>query len=123
MMTVNTPLGRIVIADDDKNLREVVEDLLTEAGYEVETAGDGVQALAAVDRTVPALMLLDMRMPNLGGLGVLERLQQRGPAFPVIVITAQPDATAAAIERGASRVLIKPLSLDVLLDAVQAAVA
>ncbi len=64
---------RILIADDNRNGRAVVEDLLTAAGYQVEAVGDGVETLAAIERTPPALLLLDMRLPNLDGLGVLEQ--------------------------------------------------
>jgi two-component system response regulator MprA len=121
---INTRIAhRIVVADDDRNLRALIEDLLTEAGYEVATASDGVEALAAVEQAVPALMLLDMRMPRMDGLTVLDHLRQSGRTFPVVVITAQPDAGEAALARGAVRVLLKPVSLDVLLDAVQSAVA
>ena len=121
---INTRIAhRIVVADDDKNLRAVIEELLTDAGYEVVAASDGVEALAAVEHTAPALMLLDMRMPRMDGLTVLDHLRRSGRTFPVVVITAQPDAGEAALARGAVRVLIKPVSLDVLLDAVQAAVA
>jgi CheY-like chemotaxis protein len=113
---------RILVADDDKNLRRVVGELLEDAGYAVEVAADGEEALAAIDRGVPALLLLDVRMPRLDGIAVLERLRQRSPSFPVIVITAQEDAGLAAVERGAARVLVKPLSLDGLLEAVRATI-
>ena len=121
---INTRIAhRIVLADDDRNLRALIEDLLIDAGYEVATANDGVEALAAVEHAVPALMLLDMRMPRMDGLAVLDHLRQSGRTFPVVVITAQPDAGEAALARGAVRVLIKPVSPDVLLDAVRSAVA
>jgi two-component system response regulator MprA len=110
---------RILIANDDRNLRAVLGDLLTDAGYEVETVSNGLEALAAVERTPPALLLLDLRVPNLDGFGVLEHLRDTGRTFPVIMITAQYDAGEAALTRGALRVLVKPLTLDVLLDAVE----
>ena len=113
---------RILVADDDKNLRRVVGELLADAGYAVEVAADGVEALAAIERGEPALLLLDVRMPRLDGLGVLEHLEQRAKTFPVIVITAQEDACQDAVARGATRVLVKPLSLDGLLEAVRAAI-
>jgi two-component system response regulator MprA len=114
---------RILIAGDDRNGRAVVEDLLTAAGYQVEAVGDGVEALAAIERTPPALLLVDIRMPTLDGLGVLERLQRSGRTLPVIMITAQYAARETAMARGAACVLIKPLTLDGLLDAVQAIVS
>ena len=110
---------RILVVDDDRNHRHVVEELLAEAGYEVEVAADGLEAIAAIERTPPALLLLDLRMPNLDGIGVLERLSHGPRAFPVIVITAVQDADADVIARGAASVITKPVSLDALLDAVQ----
>ena len=112
--------GHIVIADNEKNFCAVVEELLTAAGYEVEAVGDGVEALAAVERHPPALMLLDLRMPILDGLGVLEQLQGSKRRFPVVVVSAVDDASEAALARGAARVLVKPFGIDVLLDAVRA---
>jgi two-component system response regulator MprA len=111
---------RILIADNEKNFCAVVEELLTAAGYEVEAVGDGLEALAAVERHPPALMLLDLRMPILDGLGVLERLQGNGRGFPIVVVSAVDDASEAALARGAACVLIKPFGIDVLLDAVRA---
>jgi len=110
---------RILIADDDRNHRRIVEELLAEAGYEVEGAADGIEALAAIERTPPELLLLDLRMPNLDGIGVLERLRALPRTFPVIVITALQDADADVIARGATSVLIKPVSIDALLHAVE----
>ena len=96
-----------------------MEELLAEAGYEVEGAADGIEALAAIERTPPELLLLDLRMPNLDGIGVLERLRALPRTFPVIVITALQDADADVIARGATSVLIKPVSIDALLHAVE----
>ena len=110
---------RILIADDDRNHRQIMEELLAEAGYEVEGAADGIEALAAIERTPPQLLLLDLRMPNLDGIGVLERLRSLPRTFPVIVITALHDADTDVIARGATTVLTKPVSIDALLDAVQ----
>ena len=110
---------RILIADDDRNHRRILEELLAEEGYEVDVASDGLEALAVIERTPPALLLLDLRMPKLDGVGVLERLRQRPRMFPVVVITAHQEADEDVIARGAVGVLIKPVSLDALLDAVQ----
>ena len=110
---------RILVVDDDRNHRRVVEELLVEAGYEVEVAADGFEAIAAIERTPPALLLLDLRMPNLDGIGVLERLSHGPRTFPVIVVTAVQVDDAEAIAHGAASVIIKPVSLDALLDAVQ----
>ena len=114
------PSGRrILVVDDDRNHRHVMEELLAEAGYEVEGAADGLEALAAIERRPPALLLLDLRMPNLDGIGVLERLRHTPRSFPIVVFTALQDADAEVIARGATSVITKPVSLDALLDTVQ----
>ena len=111
--------SRILVVDDDRNHRHVLEELLAEAGYEVEVAADGLEALAAIERMPPALLLLDLRMPNLDGFGVLERLRLTPRTFPIIVVTALQDADAEVTALGAASVIIKPVSLDALLDTVQ----
>jgi CheY-like chemotaxis protein len=111
--------SRILVVDDDRNHRHVLEELLAEAGYEVEVAADGLEALAAIERMPPALLLLDLRMPNLDGIGVLERLRHEPRTFPIVVFTALQDADAEVIARGAASVLTKPVSLDALLDTVR----
>ena len=110
---------RILVVDDDRNHRHVIEELLAEAGYEVEVAADGLEALAAIERMPPALLLLDLRMPNLDGIGVLERLRHTPRTFPIVVFTALQDADEEVIARGAAGVITKPVSLDTLLDTVQ----
>jgi two-component system response regulator MprA len=110
---------RILVTDDDLNHRHLIEQLLAEEGYEVEGAGDGLAALAAIERTPPALLLLDLRMPKLDGFGVLARLRDVPRRFPIIVITALQDADEAAIAGGAAIVLTKPVSVDALLNTVR----
>lgn len=113
---------RIVVADDDANHRAALEDVLSEAGYEVEAIGDGVETLAAIERRRPALLLLDLGMPRLNGFAVLDRIRANGWTFPVVVVTARHDAREAALAHGATTVLSKPLSVDAVLDAVRAVV-
>ena len=96
-----------------------MEELLADAGYEVEVAADGLEALAAIERRPPALLLLDLRMPNLDGFGVLERLRHTPRTFPIVVVTALQDTDAEVIALGAASVITKPVSLDALLDTVQ----
>ena len=113
---------RVLIADDDRNLRAILEAILVDQGYEVWGAGDGLEALAAIERMPPLLLLLDLRMPRLGGLEVLEHLRNTERRFPVIVITAQTEAVDAVVARGAAGVLVKPVGLDLLIETVRAAV-
>jgi DNA-binding response OmpR family regulator len=114
---------RILIADDNGNFRAAVRDALVYAGYEVEMVADGLQVLSAIERSSLTLVLLDLRMPNLDGLGVLEHLRRTGNAPPVIVMTAQYDGDTEALSRGAAGVLLKPVTLEALLSTVRTFVA
>src|SRR5437868_14905525 len=108
----------ILVVDDDPDLREALSDLLTNEGYQVATASDGVDGLTYLrSHAPPALVLLDWWMPNLNGQGMYEALK-RDPvwrAIPVVLVTA--DAKAAEIARtvGTEGLLTKPVDGDQLI--------
>jgi excisionase family DNA binding protein len=108
----------ILVIDDERLVRETVSDFLTDAGYGVLLASDGAEALALLAATAPrpALILLDLKMPNLDGWKFREQ-QLRDPAFasiPVIVVTADSNASV----NGAAAILRKPLRLQQLAKAM-----
>jgi CheY-like chemotaxis protein len=70
--------GRVLIADDEPHVRELLRDFLAREGYEVTTAGTGAQALDAVPTFQPDVLLVDMRMPGLSGRDVLDSLRRTG---------------------------------------------
>ena len=102
--------GKILVTDDEEDILEIVADRLEFYGFEVQTARDGVECLEAIDRQVPDLLLLDIRMPRLDGLEVLARLQQTRPELPVVVISASTERQVAedTLSRGAVDYLLKP---------------
>ena len=110
--------GRVLVVDDDEAIRSFVADALDFEGYPVEVVSDGEQALAAIERARPAVVLLDMRMPVLDGWGVARRLAERGISVPVVVMTAARDARQWAEEIGAVAHLPKPFDLATLLAIV-----
>lgn len=112
-------LRPVLIIDDDPAIRETVSDALIFEGYHVETAANGEEALALLDRLAPCLILLDMRMPVLDGWGFAERAKERGLDVPIVVLTAARSARDWAEEIGATDYLAKPFDLDALLDAVK----
>ena len=112
--------GTILVVDDDEAILDVVADVLRFEGYPVETAVDGQEALAAVERERPSLVLLDMRMPRLDGWGFARELRDRGIQVPILVMTAARDASGWAEEIGARGYLAKPFDIDELIDAVRA---
>src|SRR6266700_1685547 len=92
------------------------------AGYVVETAADGGEALAAVERSAPDLVVLDVGLPGVDGLSVSRRLRAKGLAVPVLLLTARdavPDRVAG-LDAGADDYLVKPFATDELLARVRA---
>jgi len=105
--------GRILVVDDEANAREALAELLEDDGYETETAADGEKALAMLERFRPNVVLTDLKMPNLDGIGLIERGRPRAPATAVIVMTAfgSIENAVEAIKMGADNYLTKPLDL------------
>jgi type II secretory ATPase GspE/PulE/Tfp pilus assembly ATPase PilB-like protein/ActR/RegA family two-component response regulator len=114
---------RILIADDDRQMRRLVRGLLEREGHEVTEASDGLDALDAIESGQFDLMVLDIDMPRLDGLGVLEELRARvmTSGVPVIVLTARTDDTEAQVlDLGAQDYLTKPVQPQSLLSRVRA---
>lgn len=108
--------GPILVVEDDPDLLALVELILRDAGYRVETASDGRTALARIAVEMPALILLDMRMPGMNGWEfALEFRARHGRATPIVVVTAAENARARAEEIGAEGWLAKPFDLDDVL--------
>jgi DNA-binding response OmpR family regulator len=115
---VNTQ-GPILVVDDDPGIRQTVREILDLEGYPVETAADGAEALRAVERRQPSLVLLDMRRPQLDGWGFARAVRERGLTLPILVMTAAENARRWAEEIGADGYLAKPFELDELLLAIE----
>jgi two-component system response regulator MprA len=115
------PQPLILVVDDDEHIRTVLATLLEIAGYRVETAANGIEALEAVAVERPALIVLDIWMPVLDGFGVAQALARQGTEIPIIVMTAGADAEVYAHEIGAVAGLMKPLGVDGLLDVIEGA--
>ena len=105
--------------DDDPNILDVVSELLDMEGYQVTTATNGAEALARIEETTPALVLLDMRMPVLDGWGFAKEVKARGLRLPILVMTAAQNARSWAEEIGAQGYVSKPFEVPALLDAVE----
>jgi two-component system, chemotaxis family, chemotaxis protein CheY len=120
--------AHVLIVEDDADLRELLARLLSEEGYQVRVAANGAEALRAVERTMPALILLDMTMPVLDGWGFSRALRERHhpdrPAIaPILVMTAAVDAATRAADVGACGWVAKPFDVDRLLSEVARCVA
>lgn len=110
----------IHIVDDEEAIRKSASFMLSTSGFEVETHEDGVAFLDAAATAKPGCVLLDVRMPQMGGLEVQAELNRRGITFPVIVLTGHGDITTAveAMKAGAVDFIEKPFEKSKLLDAI-----
>ncbi len=107
---------KILVVDDDRALREALRRALTLAGYEVELAEGGLQALESLAQALPDAVVLDVAMPDVDGLEVCRRLRRIGNRVPVLILTAR-DAVADRIDGldvGADDYMVKPFDLGEL---------
>ena len=114
---------RLLIVDDEPDLRWVLRGLFEDGGFDVAEAEDGAEALAAVARQEPDVVLSDMRMPRVPGLELLRELRQRAPDLPVVLLSAVEDLATAvdAIKEGAFDYQAKPFDEQRLLLTVRRA--
>lgn len=113
---------KILVVDDDPEVRAAVEDALTVEGHRVRGAADGHRALTAVARWQPDLVVLDVLMPVLDGLAVCRQLRAAGDRTPVLVLTALDSVSERVdgLDAGADDYLVKPFALDELVARVRA---
>src|SRR3954462_46594 len=116
------PEAAILVVDDDAPIRRMLDRTLSAEGYVVETAADGGQAPAAVERSPPALLVLDVAMPGVDGLAVSRRLRAKGLAVPVLLLTARDSVSdrVAGLDAGAADYPVKPFATEELLARVRA---
>ena len=110
------PVARVLVAEDDRSVRESLVRALRLEGYDVTAVTDGEQALAQVETDPPDLIVLDIMMPNLDGLTVCRRLRSRRVATPVLMLTARHDISdrVTGLDAGADDYVVKPFALDEL---------
>jgi DNA-binding response OmpR family regulator len=115
-------MTRVLVVDDDAAIRQVIAFALSDEGFEVDQAKDGLTALEVIDRRHPDLILLDMRMPGMDGWEFVKRYRERPHQAPIIVLTAAQDAAQRGAEVNAAGCLSKPFDLDTLIETVSALV-
>ncbi len=116
-------MNRILIVDDELNMLLVLETMLQKEGYEVVTASDGLEALEILENGDVAVVVTDLKMPKLDGLGLLDRIVTHYPLIPVIIITAHGTITTAvkALKQGAFDYITKPFEQDDLKNVISKA--
>jgi two-component system response regulator HydG len=112
---------KILVVDDEATARNGLAKLLEQEGYQVDTAADGVEALASIADNAPALIISDLKMPNMDGMELLKQLRERGIDTPTVVATAfgEVSTAVAAMRAGAEDYLTKPIDFDALLLVVE----
>lgn len=111
----------VLLVDDDPEIRDLGRRLLEPEGYRVATAADGEEALGLVAQRAPDLVLLDLKMPGMGGVGFLRRFRQRHETIPAVLITGYPDSEllSQAMRYPPVVLMAKPLEPDQLLRCVR----
>lgn len=117
---MTTSAGKILVVDDEPEVRLVLTEFLESRGYEVAVAESGAEALAMVDAAKPHVVLLDVTMPEMDGIETLKRLAADNPGLPIIMVTANADVdvTSRLLALGAADYIPKPFDLDYLGQAV-----
>ena len=112
--------GRILVVDDELEVRLVLREFLSARGYEVTLADSGAQALAVLEEADPQVVLLDVTMPEMDGVETLRQLLEARPALPVIMVTANADigTTSRLLALGAADYIPKPFDLAYLDQAI-----
>ncbi|RYZ62629.1 MAG: sigma-54-dependent Fis family transcriptional regulator, partial [Proteobacteria bacterium] len=109
--------GRILVVDDEANARAALSEILHEEGYSTETAADGFKALRKIEEFDPEVVLTDLKMPGLDGIGLVDKGQSLAPGTVFVVMTAFGTIGSAveAVKMGAENYLTKPLDTEALM--------
>jgi len=114
--------GAVLLVDDDAPILRMLERTLGAEGYAVVAVADGGSALAAVERSLPDVIVLDLAMPGLDGLAVTRRLSAKGLAVPILLLTARDaiEERVAGLDAGADDYVVKPFDVSELTARVRA---
>ncbi|MBI4381763.1 MAG: sigma-54-dependent Fis family transcriptional regulator [candidate division NC10 bacterium] len=118
-------MGKVLVVDDEPAMREFLTVLLEKQGHRVITAAEGEQALQLVAEHTPDLVISDLRMPNVDGIGLLAGIRKQHPELPVILVTAyaSSDSTIQAMRLGADDYITKPFRIEEIRLVVEKALA
>jgi CheY-like chemotaxis protein len=116
-------MAKVLVVDDEPTIRLLLQAILAQEGHEVETAADGVDALQAVERDLPDVVLLDLAMPNMDGWHFLEELRSRNLRSKVRVIIVSATSDTESMERsaaeGVNERIAKPFDATAIVQAVE----
>jgi DNA-binding response OmpR family regulator len=108
--------NHILVVDDESDVRDLLSKFLTRRGYEVATAGDGETAIEVIRESHPDIVLLDIRLPKIDGISVLQRLREESDDVAIITMSGNADEDTArkSLELGAADFITKPFNLPYL---------
>ncbi|PKN64714.1 MAG: DNA-binding response regulator [Deltaproteobacteria bacterium HGW-Deltaproteobacteria-10] len=117
-------MNKVLIVDDELNMRLVLAAMLKKEGYAITAAADGLEALQILKANKMDVVVTDLKMPNLDGMGLLQRITEQYPEVPVIMITAHGTVATAveALKKGALDYITKPFELDDLKNVISKAI-
>ena len=113
--------ARILIVDDDENIRKVVQAILEDEGYIVEAADTGDKGIERTKRKFFNIALIDVRLPDMEGIELLTRMKDTVPRMRKIIITGYPTLqnAVAAVNRGADAYIMKPFDVEKVLNTIE----
>jgi two-component system NtrC family response regulator len=113
--------ARILVVDDDENIRKVLATILEDEGYTVDEAEDAKKAIEKTKRNVYNLALIDIRLPDMEGIELLTKMKETVPRMRKIIITGYPTLQNAieAVNRGADAYILKPFDMDKVLATIK----
>ncbi len=118
-MTGQKPMKKILVVDDEEAIRSLYKMELEEAGYQVETAATGSQAIKTIDIFHPDLVTLDIRLPDMSGLKVLGEIRKKAPTLPVILCSAYGEYKQDLTSWGSDAYIVKSSDLGAFLKTVR----
>ncbi len=111
--------AKIVIADDNKEICEVVGSILSDSGYEVQTVNDGYGLIAYLEINNPAVIILDLMMPEKDGVSILDTIKQISPYSRIIIFTGHQEYEKSIYARIADKFVLKGRDVKELLEAIK----
>ncbi|NSW82096.1 MAG: response regulator [Syntrophothermus sp.] len=111
---------RMLVVDDQKGIRRLLEELFKQEGFEVTVAADGRQAVEEVRKSIPDIVLMDMKMPNMNGIEASEEILNISENIPIILMTAygEIELVEKSQKIGVRRYIVKPFDISVLREMV-----
>ena len=122
MSTASQPEARLLVVEDEPNIRELLATSLRFAGFEVHTAADGGEAIDVAEREQPDLVVLDVMLPDIDGFAVTRRLRENGRHMPIVFVTARDsvDDKVKGLTVGGDDYVTKPFSLEEVVARIRA---